>query len=148
MTPVQIPPLADFRKETELVYGNPWSVYLKEDGFSLTIPPWSILLDDEEDCAPHEESYQLALQVIADLDVVRDKAVEYLAGVVDAKRWGMHGGTYFSHIVCDAWKKEVTVALSWENNIYAEWTVTFTLRKPEGATTHEYRPYRMGYRNV
>jgi hypothetical protein len=145
---IQIPALADFRKERKPVYGRPWHVDPAGADFTLTIPPWSELFDEEEDCAPHEESYQLALQVIVDLDVVRDKAVEYLAGVVDAKRWGMHGGTYFNHIVCDAWKKEVTVALSWDNNIYVEWTVTFTLRTPEGATSHEYQPYTMSYRNI
>jgi hypothetical protein len=144
---MQIPAIGEFRKEAGPVYGRPWSVDPAGAGFTLTIPPWQVLFDHEDDCQPDEPSYQLALQVIADLDVVRDKAVEYLAAIVDAGRWGMHGGTYFNHVACDAHARQVTVALSWENNVYAEWTVTFVVSVREGATAYEYHPFRMGYRS-
>ena len=142
---MQLPPLAGFRKETASVYGKPWSMYLKEHGFSLTLPPWSILLDDEDECAPHEESYRLALRVMDDLEVVREKAVRYLAQVVDPNRWGMHGAPYFNHVTCDAHENRVVVAMSWDSDIYSEWSVTFVVRTPAGAAAHEYHPRSMGY---
>lgn len=145
---MQIPAFSEFRKETETIYGRPWSIDPGGASFTLTLPDADAVLDDNDEYGqPHEPSYRMALLVLDRLDAFREKAAEYLAHVVDAKRWGMHGGSYFNHVVCDARQGTVTVAMSWDNNIYAEWTVAFAWPEWESPNSRGFHAFRMGYRS-
>jgi hypothetical protein len=61
--------------------------------------------------------------------------------------FGMHGESYFNHVVCDAWEKKVTVAMSWEADIYSEWSVTFIWPDWDGGDGRGYHAIGMGFRS-
>lgn len=143
---MQIPALEDFRKTNGPTYGRPWSVDPAGADFTLTIPDIDVLFEDDDAWKPHPESYQMALRVMEELDGIKRKAAEYLAAIVDAERHWMTGESYFNHVDCNARDERVTVAMSWEADIYAEWSVTFAWRAREDGT-FEYRPIGMGFRN-
>ena len=145
---MQIPAFHEFRKESAPVYGKPWSIDPGGASFTLTLPDADVLFDDDEDGAqPHEPSYRMALMVLDRLDAFRDRAAEYLAGVVDAARFGMHGESYFNHVVCDARERKVTVAMTWETDIYSEWSVTFIWPDWDGDDARGCHAIGMAYRS-
>lgn len=143
---MQIPALEDFRKTNGPTYGRPWHVNPAGAGFTLLIPDIDVLFEDDDAWKPHPESYEMAVRVMAELEGIKRKAAEYLAGIVDAERHWMRGEAYFNEVVCDARNERLTVAMSWDADIYAEWSVTFVCRERDGGVL-EYHPFSMGFRN-
>jgi hypothetical protein len=144
---MQIPAFEDFRKGSGPTYGRSWHVDPTGADFTLVIPDADVLLEDDDAWQPHEASYRMALRVLENLDGLKQKAAEYLAGVVDAARHGMHGEVNFNNVLCDARAERVTVSMVWETNIYAEWTVTFAWLEHGDGRLREYRPVGMAFRN-
>ena len=148
---MQIPALDDFRRLPGPAYGRPWHANLPDADFTLLIPDGAeggeAPLEDDDARRPHEASYRMALRVLENLDELKQKAAEYLAGVVDADRHGMHGEVNVNEVACDARVERVTVSLVWETNLYAEWTVTFAWRRHEAGGRREHRPVGMSFRN-
>jgi hypothetical protein len=146
---MQIPAFDAFRKERDVLYGRPWSIDPAGASFTLTIPDADVVFEDEDDdgLRPDEPSYRMALRVLGQLDGFREKAAEYLARIVDARRFGMHGASYFNHVACDARAKTVTVAMAWETDIYSEWSVTFVWPEWESEASRGYHAIGMGYRS-
>jgi hypothetical protein len=144
---MQIPAIDDFRKVNGPTYGRPWHVNLADADFTLTIPDIDVLFEDDDAWKPHPESYEMALRVLRELDGIKQKAAEYLAGIVDADRHWMRGESYFNQMDCDARTGQVRIAMTWEADIYAEWSVTLVWREREDGSAPEYRPIAMGYRN-
>lgn len=114
---MKIPAYEDFRKQNGTTYGRPWHVNLPDADFTLSIPDIDVLFEDDDAWKPHPESYQMALRVLGELDGIKQKAAEYLAGIVDADRHWMRGESYFNHVDCDARSEQVRIAMTWEADI-------------------------------
>lgn len=144
---MQIPAFEDFRKSGGPTYGRPWHANPAGADFTLTIPDIDVLFEDDDAWKPHPESYEMALRVLGELDEIKRKAAEYLAGIVDAERHWMRGESYFNHVDCDARTGQVRIAMTWEADFYVEWSVTFVRREREDGAAPEYHPFAMGFRN-
>lgn len=144
---MQVPAFDAFRKLGGPAYGRPWHANLADPQLTVIIPDADVLVEDDDAWQPHEESYRMALRVLEDLDGFKQKAAEYLASVVDARRHGMHGECNCSEVACDARAERVTLSLVWETNLYAEWTVTFEWREGGDGNPRAYRPVGMAFRN-
>jgi hypothetical protein len=127
---MQIPALDAFRKQSGPAYGLPWSVDPAGVDFTLTIPDGDPE-DEDGEWRPHEPSYRLALLVLSELEPLKQKAVDYLAGIVDAGKAGMTGESYVHQVICDARAETVTIEIVWDVNVYAVWSVTFFWRERE-----------------
>ena len=141
------PAFEDFRKLDGPAYGRPWHANLAAPQLTVIIPDADVLVEDDDAWQPDEASYRMALRVLEKLDWLMQEAAEYLAGVVDAARHGLHGEANFTEVVCDSRAGRVAVSLVWETNLYAEWTVTFDWREHEDGSLREYRPVGMAFRN-
>lgn len=127
-----IPSLEEFKHQDGTPPAMPWWVDVKAADFTLTIPDsWPEGEDDFGE--PHEPSYRLALLVLPELESLTRQAVEYLARIVDFGKVGIMGDPYLVHVECDARKETVEVAMAWETDVYALWSVTFFWReRPDG----------------
>lgn len=144
---MQKPAFHDFIKERGATYGRPWHVNLSSEDLTVTVPDGGLLLEDDDAWQPDEASYRMAMRALDDLDVLKRKAAAYLADVVDPHRHGMHGESFVNHLACDARTERVTVALTWETNIYAEYSVTFAWREGADGGAPGYTALEMGFRN-
>lgn len=121
---MQIPPIDGFRQEEGVVYDLPWSVDPQGASFTLTIP------NADEGWEPHEPSYRMAANVLAELDTLTETSVEYLRRIVDFGRMGISGlPSSLLHVQVDARAETVTISMAWDADIYAEWMVTFFWRE-------------------
>lgn len=119
---MQIPPIEDFRQQDGMAYGPSWWVDPRGADFTLSIP------DGDEWGEPHAPSYRIATSVLAELDEITGKAVEFLDRVVDFRKAGIAGEPYLIGVHCDARTEKVTIEMAWDTNIYAAWSVTFFWR--------------------
>ncbi len=143
---MQKPAFGDFLKESGTTYGRPWHANLADEGCTLTLPDGGVLLEDDA-WRPDEASYRMLLRVLDELEGLTRAAAGYLAAVVDPVRHGMQGTPYLNHLACDARAERVTLAMTWETKVYAEYSVTFAWRVGADGGAPEYRPLAMGFRN-
>jgi hypothetical protein len=117
---MQIPALEDFQQHPGTAYGPSFWADPRGADFTLTIP------EGDEMWTPHEPSYQLALRALPELEAMTAKAVDYLGRFVDFARVGIAGEPYLNQVACDARAERVTLSMSWDSDIYSEWSFTFT----------------------
>jgi len=141
---MKIPAIDDFRLEPGPGYGPAWTLDPEGTTFTLRLPPGEIYDFFEDDPAPHEPSYQLALVVLARLEELTRQAVDYLGLVVDAGRKGMFGEPSLTLVQCDAREGRVKLEMSWDADIYSAWSVSFAWHgEPPGRAS----PFTMGFRS-
>jgi hypothetical protein len=145
---MQIPPIENFREEHFAEYGNAW--WADPDGadFTLMIPDGEpVPVEGDWDGRPHEASFQLAIQVLDDLDAMREHAVAFLARIVRFDALGLDGEPYVSGVHCNARTDTVVIELGWTNEAYVRFSVSFRWSvHPDG--TRVVLPYRMAFWNA
>ena len=138
---MEIPPLDRFRQQPGTAYGPPFSVDPQGAGFTLAIP------EGDETWTPHEPSYRLALLVLPELEAMTANAVEHLGRFVDFARVGIAGEPYLNHVECDARASKVTLSMSWETDVYGEWSFTFPWQQRDDGVPRWPWPTGFAFRN-
>jgi hypothetical protein len=138
---MRIPSIEEFRQREGTACGPPFWVDPGGADFTLTIP------EGDTTWEPHEPSYRLALLVLGDLEALTKAAVDYLDGGIDFASYGIRGEPYLNHVECDARAETITLSMSWDADIYAEWSVTFFRREREEGIPRWCRPTGFAFRS-
>jgi len=75
------------------------------------------------------------------------KAVDYLGRFVDFARVGIAGEPWISQVECDARTGKVTLSLTWETDVYGEWSFTFSWQERDDGVPRWPWPTGFAFRN-
>jgi hypothetical protein len=139
---MRIPSLDDFRQAPGPVLLSPWYADYKDADFTLMLPDGGDAEEDGE-WLPHRPSYQMAQDVLPDLDWLGERARSFLAGILDLERLELEGEPFVICLVCDARAQRVTVELEWTRELYLRFGVTFACRMEHPQQSDRYTPLEM-----
>lgn len=145
---MQIPPIEQFREDNSYEYGHIWFVDPEGVNFTLMLPDGEpVEVDGWWESRPHGPSYELALRVLPELELLKDKAVAFLARIVNFDALALDGEPYVNGVHCNAAHDKVIVELGWTDEVYVRFSVTFSWR-PHPEVVYTALPVRMTFWNA
>ncbi|HEX6042561.1 hypothetical protein [Longimicrobium sp.] len=145
---MQIPLIEQFREFDSHEYGHVWGMDPEGADFTLMLPDGEpVEVDGWWESRPHPPSYELALRVLPELERLKDKAVAFLARIVNFDTLALDGEPYVSGLHCNARTDKVVVELGWTEETYVVFSVTFSWR-PHPELVYTALPVRMAFWNA
>lgn len=145
---MQIPSIEQFREDNSHQYGHVWWADPQGAELTLMLPDGEpVEVDGWWESRPHPPSYELAMRVLPELELLKDKAVAFLARIVNFDTLALDGEPYVAAVHCNAHTEKVIVELGWTDETYVRFSVTFSWRAhPE--LTYTALPVRMAFWNA
>ena len=145
---MQIPPIERFREESSYEYGHVWYADPQGVDYTLMLPDGEPQMEDGGwESRPHTPSYELASRVLPEVETLKEKAVAFLARIVNFDTLELEGEPYVSLIHCNAKTDKVILELGWTGETYVRFSVTFSWR-PHPELTYTALPVRMAFWNA
>ena len=146
---MQIPPIEQFRQNAGVPDNPAWWSDPEGAAFTLELPDGEAVWEDGGwEGRPHEASYQMAMQVLPEVESLKEKAVAFLARIVDFEKLALDGEPYVIGVHCDARTQKVDVELAWTEEAYVRFGVTFSWRMNHPQLPDFVWPNRMAFWNA
>ncbi len=139
---MRIPTPDDFRQESGPVLLSPWYADLEGADCTLALPDGGEPEEDGE-WRPHRPSYQMAKDILPDLEWLRERALAFLDGILSLDGLKLDGEPFVIQLTCDARAQRVTVELEWTNELYLRFGVAFACRMEQAEKSARYTPVEM-----